>query len=401
MLFVKCSYYLIKLKIDWALFMRTKIILVTYVLAVFFAIGCKYDKEKKQFKLTVEVKNTPFQKIYLRKWYADSLPVVDSDQLSPDTRVVTFAGKINEESLFSLNFSKKGRQYDIIVTDTPIYLVIDCNHPAFMAVTGSSATSIHNEALNQIIAVGKIRYGVADSLRQADALPSVIQKEERKADSLEKVHFRDMNNWLAQTSSPILAYELLSAITFEEGYNPHTERLIQEASQKFDGNHFFKKGSAGFNNYINNLQEANNSPVKITDFTLSDERGKDINLFKTVRENKYTLIEFWASWCAPCRDEFPFLNTAYTSYQKEGFQIISVSIDRNKAQWARVLNKFKPGWLQLIAGPKDTAVLNEYGVSLIPKNLLVNNKGKIIARNIRGQHLVTKLDSLYKGIKNL
>lgn len=377
------------------LFMRDSFITILDISIVFFMGACNRNIKKGQFQVTIEVRNTPAQKIYLRKWYRDSLPIVDSARLTPDKPIAVFKGNLKEESLFSLNFSRKGRQYDIIVSDTPVHIIVDCERPGFMIVNGSQSTKINNEIKNQIVSIGRIRHQVIDSLKLSGAPTYLIQEEEKRADSLEKIHVRDMNNWLMQTSSPILAFELLSTIVIEEGYNPNTEMLIQNSSEKFSYNQFFKQTSIDYDKLIQYHNEANKYPLKLVDFTLQSNNNQNFNLFHTIHDNKYTLIDFWASWCAPCRTELPFLSKAYSLYQKKGFQIVSVSLDKNKIQWVNAIKKYNMNWSQLILDSRDSQIAKEYGITLIPKSLLVNRKGKIIARNLRGNGLITKLDSLF------
>ncbi|PZR22962.1 MAG: hypothetical protein DI539_04060 [Flavobacterium psychrophilum] len=128
--------------------------------------------------------------------------------------------------------------------------------------------------------------------------------------------------------------------------------------------------------YVDGLKSAiaNN---KIKDFVLSGPDGKMISS-KSLR-GKYVLIDFWASWCAPCVAEFPDLKNIYTKYNNKNFEILSISIDKTKEPWLKALNKHELTWLQVIDG-KDSQAAN-FAVSGVPQKFLIDPEGKIIMRD--------------------
>src|ERR1700744_1208424 len=130
-------------------------------------------------------------------------------------------------------------------------------------------------------------------------------------------------------------------------------------------------------------------------FASTDTTGKKIDL-KTYR-GKYTFVEFWASWCAPCREESPTLVRLYNQYKDKGFEILSVSIDKNTTLWKNAIRQDGYTWgnvcdLNGYGGP--TAAL--YTVTAIPNSFLLDKNGKIIAKNLRGKDLESKLAELMK-----
>src|ERR1700722_6378184 len=128
-------------------------------------------------------------------------------------------------------------------------------------------------------------------------------------------------------------------------------------------------------------------------FVSTDTAGKKIDL-KGYR-GKYTFVEFWASWCAPCREESPTLVRLYNEYKDKGFTILSVSIDNNTTQWKNAIRQDGYTWgnvcdLNGYGGP--TAAL--YTVTAIPNSFLLDKNGRIIAKNLRGKILESKLAEL-------
>jgi len=128
-------------------------------------------------------------------------------------------------------------------------------------------------------------------------------------------------------------------------------------------------------------------------FVSTDTAGEKVDL-KAYR-GKYTFVEFWASWCPPCREESPTLVRLYNEYKDKGFTILSVSIDKNTTQWKNAIRHDGYTWgnvcdLNGYGGP--TAAL--YTVTAIPNSFLLDKNGRIIAKNLRGKVLESKLAEL-------
>jgi thiol-disulfide isomerase/thioredoxin len=129
------------------------------------------------------------------------------------------------------------------------------------------------------------------------------------------------------------------------------------------------------------------------DFEQQDSAGNKVKLSSL--KGKYILIDFWASWCGPCRAENPTLVKTYQAYKNKGFVILGVSLDDNKVNWLSALKQDKLEWANVsdLRGDKNRAALI-YGIMGIPDNFLIDDKGIIIARNLRGEKLEEKLKEL-------
>jgi thiol-disulfide isomerase/thioredoxin len=122
---------------------------------------------------------------------------------------------------------------------------------------------------------------------------------------------------------------------------------------------------------------------KSIDFTLPDKEGKEFKLSSL--KGKYVLVDFWASWCVPCRAENPFMLKAYNELKDKNFEIVGVSLDETRAAWLRAVEQDKLPWVQVsdVKGFK-TEIAVRFGITAIPQNVLIDPDGKVIAKDLRG-----------------
>ncbi|MBP6687449.1 MAG: AhpC/TSA family protein [Lacibacter sp.] len=135
--------------------------------------------------------------------------------------------------------------------------------------------------------------------------------------------------------------------------------------------------------------------VVAADFTQPTADGKNVSLSSF--KGKYLLIDFWASWCGPCRAESPNLVKAYEKYKLKNFEIFGVSLDQSKDKWLKAIKDDKYTWPQ-VGDMKgwENAASQQYGILGIPFNMLLDPNGVVIARNLRGEALEKKLEEILK-----
>ncbi|MBR6287485.1 MAG: AhpC/TSA family protein [Bacteroidaceae bacterium] len=157
-----------------------------------------------------------------------------------------------------------------------------------------------------------------------------------------------------------------------------------------------------YDNYIALVEEmrakeATQLGKKYTDIELPDTNGKLMRVSDYVSRNKYTLIDFWASWCGPCRAEMPNVVKAYDLYHSKGFEVIGVSLDNNRNAWIKALDVLHMPWPQMsdLKGWQSAGAA-AYNVKAIPANVLIDQNGTIIAKDLREEALQDKLKELFK-----
>jgi len=158
---------------------------------------------------------------------------------------------------------------------------------------------------------------------------------------------------------------------------------------------------------VEDLLKPKNSPKtafigqQFTDLEMADPDGKMHKISELVGEGKWVLVDFWASWCAPCRAEMPNVLEAYNKYHDKGFEVIGVSFDQKKEAWVKAVEQIKMPWLQ-ISDLKgfNCAAAPIYKIDGIPDNILIDPQGKIIDRALRGKALHNRLQKIFEGSNN-
>ena len=137
--------------------------------------------------------------------------------------------------------------------------------------------------------------------------------------------------------------------------------------------------------------------AQFIDFSMPDMDGNMHKLSEYVGKGNYVLIDFWASWCGPCRAEMPNVKKAYEQFHPKGFEIVGISLDNNKEAWLGAVKQLGMTWPQLSdlkAWKCEAAQI--YYIKAIPATLLIGPDGKVVASNLRAEQLIKKLEEIYK-----
>ena len=170
-----------------------------------------------------------------------------------------------------------------------------------------------------------------------------------------------------------------------ETFDPFYKALSPRVLNSFTGKRITEKYEKAKQTFVG----------KAFDFTQEDVAGNPFKLSSL--RGKYVLVDFWASWCGPCRAENPNLLKAYQELKDKNFEIVSISLDENKNAWLKAVEKDALPWKQVsdLKGWKNEVAI-KYGVTAVPQNLLINPEGVIVAKNLRGEGLTEKLTAVMK-----
>lgn len=167
--------------------------------------------------------------------------------------------------------------------------------------------------------------------------------------------------------------------------------LVSEARPKFRESETGQRLSKYM--VYQNIQEGKGPYL---DMTMQNPEGENVSLSDYIGKGKYVLIDFWASWCAPCIREMPRLVETYNTYKDKGFEIVGVSLDQKKQDWVSAISRLNMTWVQMsdLNGWKSLAS-ELYGISSIPFTLLVDKEGNIIESYLYGEELNYKLKEIF------
>ncbi len=143
-------------------------------------------------------------------------------------------------------------------------------------------------------------------------------------------------------------------------------------------------------------QEKNAYGKKIDDFSAKDIKGNTFTLSEVLKKNKYVLIEFWASWCSPCRAEIPHMKKAYKAYKDKGFDIFAFSLDHKRDRWLKASKDENLPWLNTSDSKAfQSPISKQFGLASLPANFLINSEGVIVGKDLRDVLLDGVLQDLF------
>jgi peroxiredoxin len=289
-------------------------------------------------------------------------------------------GKVESEDVYQLNFIGHQDTYEIFMGNDNINLTGKATAIKALIVSGKSAAQDYQlyqkrfnplkERLNKNVTLAN----QTQDAKKRDSLVAIVNKTVADIQSQIDLFIKE------KPASPVSAFILY--ITNQLNNDPE---LLQ---QRFDLlTDDAKKNMYG--NAISEMVEASSFGSigsSAPDFVQNNEEGKPVSLSSF--KGKYVLIDFWASWCGPCRRENPNVVAAYNAFKNRNFTILGVSLDQDKQKWLDAIKTDNLNWTQVSdLAYWNNAAAKKYKVSSIPQNYLLDPNGKIIAKNLRGEEL--------------
>nr|WP_315244898.1 TlpA disulfide reductase family protein [uncultured Flavobacterium sp.] len=341
--------------------------------------------------------NIPGQKdgtVYLEFQDGDQTVVKDSAKIVDGK--FSFTGKVEEPLRYSIKL--KGQEYGkvFILSNETIGFKAHKDSVYMAKLSGATQdsiyTSYYKNEFKKIQDVAGPIYKLSDSLSQNGKVKLTAEQQammdkkwkdlQTQADDLT---FKFIQSHKDQVAGALVLDDRLVTYGTPEQVNEYFAVLTPEVQ----GSYFGKKIKEGIE--LNNKTAVG---VAAPQFSQTDVNGKVVKL--SDYKGKYVLVDFWASWCGPCRKENPNVVLAYKTYHDKGFDVLGVSLDDKKKLWEKAIAKDGLTWTHVsdLKGWKNEAAVL-YGVKLVPTNYLVGPDGKIVAKNLREAELQSKLKEIF------
>jgi len=367
-----------------------------YCAIVGLTAGISSCKDKSAFTISGTINNPgAVKKVYLFQADSAGLSMVDSTNLSENGKF-QFKRSSPYQNLFDIRAGKTA-VFDVIAKNgDDISFSTDLADSSRKYTITGSEDSEKIKQFNQIDNVYNKQIALLTEQYRTEA-----QRIGRESDSLIKVYRPRLEKLLNEQSHAVLKFandnsNSLAGFFAITGVDPnkYEQQLVAYADNIQSKNTF--ADNPAVKRFARNMMEVKPISVghKAPDFTTMGLDGKPVKL--SDYKGKYVLVDFWASWCAPCRQENPNVVKQYAAYKSKGLNILGISLDVDKAKWQQAIDQDKLSWnhasdLKNFEGPTERL----YHINAIPSNFMIDPQGNIVAKNITGSDLEDFLNKTF------
>jgi peroxiredoxin len=373
--------------------------LVNILLVAALAAGCKQDSD---YALQVRgslANNPEKQAVYLDLVELDGVAprTLDTVMIEPGQASFTLkAAGERKENIYRLRF-QKDNVFVLLISDQPV-ITFSTNWQDFGNYTVNSPSSA---SMKELLKTFNGHLSVLDQKRQQVMDARVAGN----ADSIVAAREADFETEVGKTENFLIGYAdtaknaavaMYALGLGKSQFDPaKLNNVMLSLARRFADKPEVTRVTTDYFNYMEELAKKDVTGKVAPDFTLPDPDGKLIALSSL--RGKYVLVDFWASWCMPCRQENPNVVAAYQNFKGKNFTVFGVSLDKDKASWVKAIKDDKLTWPH-VSDLKywNSSVVPLYNIEGIPFNVLLDPEGKIIASNLRGRALSARLQELLK-----
>ncbi len=371
--------------------MKRSILLIVIIAIVFSCSGPEKKESDKQYSIKGTINKELDATVYIKQRKDGKWEPVDSTQMLKGQ--FSFTGDVDYPVRYYIQIPQTMSLVPFFLEASDIQIDIDVDSINNTVISGSASNDDYEAFLDAVAVYDTDIKKYVDAFKTAREQDNqaLANKFEATIDSIyekKEVFIQEYildNNKSAVT--PYIAYRNIYQLKLAD---------LEQIVESFDESVKRSIYVTYLNNRLVVLQRVAIGQTLIP-FEMEDRNGKMFKL-TDISAGRYLLIDFWASWCGPCRRENPNLVANYYDFRNENFEILGISLDQNKEDWIKAINEDNLTWPQLsdLKG-WDCHAAHLYGVLSIPSNVLLDPDGIIIAKNLRGDRLRKKLEEIFNN----
>jgi peroxiredoxin len=354
------------------------------LILLLFALGLASCNHQKVFHVNVSLANADDNTmIYLRKVVNHQTEVIDSAFFKNEMATLT-APMENVQRLYSIKIKNMHGSMTFFPENQDVTVVGDIQNPTAVEILGSEAQALFNE-YNKFVndcdsKLMDLYYQFDEAEKNNDSL--LMEEIDQQGNELMEKKETFSEQFIEQHKDHFIGHYLM-----DEQKQDYTLEQLKEIVAGLKSETLYSKEMSDYIVKLESLAVGN----PFIDFTLKTVDDQEVTLSEYIKGNKLTLVDFWASWCGPCRAENPFVLAAYNAYHDKGFNVLGVSMDQDVDAWQAAIAKDQLPWTHVCDSEGQTSQL--YLIYYIPSNILIDENGIIVEKNLRGEDLEKALAS--------